>query len=315
MYSEILQRWCEPRVILVATNLDDQAALMCHAVAETRRSGARLLLVHVISSAAAQETGPSSPPDIHLLPSTQRATDALEDLARRLRWQGVVCEPLVLRGRADEQIDAVVRSRNVDRVIVAARDYRGRESSHRRSVADCLMALLPVPVCVVTSHVCPGDLHEPAGGRVLLPLSLHAVRREYVDFACGVARARGARLTLLHVVDPSRGTERERAMAKDTARLRLAALAATHEDLVLRPDIEVREGDPATQIVEEALCPFRDVIILGSSSLTAKQQQSGILARVLSEARCPMMTLKPPATVPRLELAPVWAELKTGSLN
>jgi hypothetical protein len=42
-----MRRWCDPRAIIVATNLTDDPALMLYAVTEARRSGARLLLVHV----------------------------------------------------------------------------------------------------------------------------------------------------------------------------------------------------------------------------------------------------------------------------
>lgn len=315
MSSEILRRWCEPRVILVATNLDDQPALMSHAAAEARRSGARLLLVHVIPPPAAHESAAAGTPHVYILRSTHQAADALEHMALRLQWQGILCEPAVLKGRPDEQIEALVRSRNVDRVMVAALAGSGRGPSVGRSVADDLIAALPVPVCVVNSHAYPESLREPTVGRVLLPLSLRAVRQEYVDFACGVARARGARLTLLHVVDPLLGTGRDRAMARDAARVRLAALTATHEDLPWRPDIAVRDGDPATEIVEEALCPFRDLIILGSSSLTAARHQSGIIESVLAESRCPVITLKPPHSMASAEPAATWPGLRTGSLD
>lgn len=313
MSFDLLQRWCEPRLILMATNLDDQPALVCHTVAEARRSGARLLLVHVIPPPTARDE--PGPPHLYRLPSTRAAADALEHMALHLQWQGVLCEPVVLKGRPDEQIEALVRSRNVDRVIVAARDNRRRGPSIRRSVADRLIAALQVPVCVVSGQVCPETLHEPTGGRVLLPLSLHSVRREYVDFACGIARARRSRLTMLHVIDPSSVTERQREYLHDASRLRLAALAATHEELLWRPDVAVREGDAAAEIVEEAACPVRDLIILGSSSLTANRQVSGVIERVIAASRCPVITLRSPASMATADPDATWSEQKTGSLN
>lgn len=317
MSSEFPQHWCEPRVILVAVNLDDQPALMRYAVAEARRSGARLLLVHVIPPPLPRKDAAISPPRVLLLPSTHAAAEALDHLALRLQWQGVLAEPIVLKGRPNEQIQTLVQSRKVDRVIVAARSGLRLEPSSGRSVAEHLMASLPVPVCVIGSRSCPEMPHDAAMERVLLALSLRTDRKENVDFAFGVARARNARLTLLHVIDPSSVGSHERARAHEPIRLRLAALAATHDELSWQPDISVREGDPALQIVEEAACPFRDLIILGSSSLTPFPQgrESNLIDRVIAETRCPVLVLKPPVGAVRAEPVIEWQALKTGSLN
>jgi nucleotide-binding universal stress UspA family protein len=294
MPVDILQRWSDPKVILAATNLHDQPALMRHAVAEARMSGARLLLVHVVPSAAQPEDLSASPARVLLLPTIERAADALDRMALQLQWQGVLCEPIVLKGRPDEQIQILVHSRNVDRVIVGARRPRSTGGSAASSLAEQLMAALPVPVCVVGSQAYPENPRHCIAARVLLALSLRSIRREYVDFACGLAKARRARLTLLHVIDSSLVDDRQR--AHDAARLHLAALAANHDDLLWQPDIAVRDGDPASQIVEEAVCPFQDVIILGSSSLTPAYQKPGthVIQRVLAEAHCPVITVKSP---------------------
>lgn len=317
MSSEFPQHWCDPRVILVAINLDDQPALLRYAMAEARRSGARLLLVHVIPPPPAPKDAATSPPRVLLLPPAHAAAEALDHLALRLQWQGVLAEPIVLKGRPNEQIQTLVQARKVDRVIVAARSGLRQEPSSGRSVAEHLMASLPVPVCVVGSRSCPEMPHDAAVGRVLLALSLRSVRKEYVDFACGVAQARHARLTLLHVIDPSSVGSHERARAHKPVRLRLAALAATHDELPWRPDIAVREGDPAVQIVEEAACPFRDLILLGSSSLKPFPQgrESNLIDRVIAETRCPVLVLKPGVAAVRAEPAAEWQQLKTGSLN
>lgn len=310
-----LQRWCDPRVILVATNLRDQPALMGHASAEAIRSGARLLLVHVIPPPAQPEDASANLSRVLLPPSVQSAADVLDRMALQLQWQGVFCEPVVLKGRPDEQIRALVESRRVDRVVVAARSRPRRDAWPQRSLAEALRATLPVPVFVLGGQAYPLNPGHCATERVLLALSLHCIRREYVDFACGVARARRARLTLLHVIDPVFAGDHQR--AHESARLRLAALAANHDDLPWRPDIAVREGDPATQIVEEAACPSRDLIILGSSSLTSsgEEQGSGVIDRIIAEAHCPVITLKPAITTAECLADADWQILRTGTLD
>lgn len=296
MSANIPQRWCEPRVLLAATNLRDQPALLRHAVGDARRSGARLLLVHVISSAAQSEDASAMPSRVLLLPSMESAASALDHVALQLQWQGILCEPVVLKGRPDEQIQTLVQTRGVDRVYVSARSHPDAIAPHAVSLAEKLIASLAAPVCVVGNHVHANAGSDLIPGRVLLALSLRSFQSEYVNFACGVARARRARLTLLHVLDRSCASDRQR--ARDAARLRLAALVASHGDLPWPADIDVREGDPSALIVEEAICPFRDLIILGSSSLqpSGAGQKSSVIHRVIVEARCPVITLKRPAT-------------------
>jgi nucleotide-binding universal stress UspA family protein len=316
MSSGSIQRWCDPRVILLATNLHDPPDLMRHAVAEARRSGARLLLVHVIPPHAPQEDAAGSPPRVFLFPSADCAANALEQLALQLQWQGVLCEAVVLRGRPAEQICALVPLRKVDRVFVASRG-RAAGASAGPCVAEELASALAIPVCVVSSQADPAAMSGARASRVLLALSLRSMRREYVDFAFGVARARGARLTLLHVLEGSSIRERHRASAHDRAMLRLAALAATCDARPRGTDLVVRDGDPAAQIVEQAGCPFQDLIVLGSSSLRSSSAMLGanILRRVIAEARCPVITLKPPIAEFRAEPDPEWPILRTGSFD
>lgn len=323
MASDVLQRWCDPRVILVATNLDDQPALVRHAAAEAKRSGARLLLTHVIPPPAIPppalpENAVASPPQVLPPPPTHRAMDSLERTALQLQWQGVLCEPVVLRGTPVEQIQSLARSRRVDRVMVAARGHSHSDASRRPSLAETLIAALPVPVWVVSRHVYADPGGDHLIGRILVALSLHAIRREEVDFACGLARMRRAKLTLLHVIDPSGSHPSEHTDIHETTRRSLAALAATAVDLPWRPDIAVREGDPAEQILEEAACPFRDLIILGSSSCATRSgcdRDGSVIARVLKETHSPVMTFRPPMVETQARPAEEWVELKTGSLG
>jgi nucleotide-binding universal stress UspA family protein len=199
---------------------------------------------------------------------------------------------------------------------VATRSVRRGEPALERSVAESLLTSLNVPVSVVGRHVYPGELIDRGAGRVLLALSLNAFSRGYVDFACGLARARRAHVSLLHVLHTRGITEQGSKRAHNAARMCMAALAATQSGLCRQPEIAVREGDTVGQILEEAVCPGQDLIILGSSPalLESRGPHDNIVSRVIAETRCPVMILKPQDSISVLT-ADQQPELRTGSLN
>ena len=161
MTNNPFQRWSKPEVILVATNLLEGPALMLHAVSQAKLSGAKILLVHVIRPAYLRANADHGLPFVLPGPSLRTAQAMLDEIVRQFQCEGVLCEPIVLKGLPEEQIPALIRSRHVDRVLVATRNPRGVERLLERSVAEELMAILDVPVCVIGRQADPPfDLQE-----------------------------------------------------------------------------------------------------------------------------------------------------------
>lgn len=299
----------ETKAILVATNLRDHPALMIHATAQARACGAGILLAHVVpeySSAAAR---------LPRAPSIREAQTHLEDVARHIRWQGIPCEPFVAGGQPAEQLAALAALRNVDRVIVAVRNSRVPGQSLIGSVAENLILALDLPVFVIGRHVDPLPSGKVLSGRILLPVSLRHDCSPIIDFACRLARQSHSRVALLHVLNPSNIDADERDRAYASARMRLAAIAAPHSGLPSPIEIVLREGNIARAIVEEAVCPHRDFIVLGSSSLSrGSDPLNSIVHQVVGEARCPVITLRSPLAAgsqPAFELSELSARSGT----
>ena len=296
----------DPLPILVATNLDDTHMLLTHAVVQARANGARILLAHVIAPVRSEKN--RAPAEVRMAgPGLCReAQDALEYAALQLQWQGILCDPFLLSGDTAEQIAALARAKNAGRILVGAYRDRGR------SLAQRLMASMEIPVFVLGPQVTPfpsGDAHE---GRILLPLSLRHERPAYLRLAARLARETGARVALLHVIEAEGMTDAERQREQMRTRMQLAALAATEKGLRYPIEIVVREGNVARAIAEEAMCPHRDYILLGSGSLRAEDGKQGIVQQVIERARCPVITVKPDVgRVIGLELS----ESRTGTLN
>ena len=275
-------------VILVATNLQDHPALMIHAISQARTRGAGILLAHVVPE---DRLRPGSP-----APLVWEAQNALDDTVRRMHWQGIACESVVLSGHPAEQLGALAAARHVDSVIVAVRSAGGPGKSLSRSVAEDLILTVEVPVFVIGRQVAAAPGGKPHCGRILLPISLRRDRTASLDFARGLAGQTQSRLALLHVLDTSGMSARERERAFDHARLQLASVAAKETGLAAPIEVLVREGAVARTIVEEAICPLRDFIVLRSSSLSRESLfRDSIVHQVIDDARCPVITFRPPA--------------------
>ena len=296
----------DPDPILVATNLDDTQRLLAHAVVQARASGARILLAHVIPHVLSEKQ--TDPAELRIAGPglCDKAQDALEFAALQLQWQGILCDPFLLSGDTAEQIAALARAKRAGRILVGACRDRGR------SLAPRLMASVEIPVFVLGPQATPfpsGDAHE---GRILLPLSLRHERPAYLRLAVRLARETGARIALLHVIEAEGLTEAERQREQMRTRMQLAALAATEKGLRYPIEIVVREGNVPRAIVEEAMCPHRDYILLGGGSLRAEDGKQGIVQQVIERARCPVITVKP--GVGRV-IGQELSESRTGTLN
>lgn len=283
-----------PRPILVASNLDQNALLMHHAAAQARRTDARVILVHVVPPHPADKK--TSPGMVTFAePAVCRAVlGKLELAALQLLWHGIVCDPIVLKGDPAEQIAAIARARGADRVLAASQTSPDNAAVGESSLVERLLGTLEIPLFVFGPNFrCPPET-AVSDGRILLPMSLRHHRPDYVEFGTKLARETRSRLALLHVVSGSDIAEHQRQQLQTSARTRLAALAASQPNPLFPIEILVREGDVVQCIVEEAMCPHRDLIVLGTGTVHhGAASQTGVVHEVIAQARCPVVALRP----------------------
>jgi nucleotide-binding universal stress UspA family protein len=276
-----------PQTILVATSLADHLSLIPMATAQARRSGARLLLVHVVAANAAEKKAPAGTVDRAELVYSPRIPEKLAGVARQLQWQGISCEAVVLEGEPAEQIAALAQTTGSGWVVVGA-GSRGADGS----VAEKLISRLRIPVFVMGPRMPEYFATDWASGRILLPVSLHHRRPSHIAFANQLAGGLRCHVALLHVFETSSMTFRQRQQACDQARSDLASIAAGVAHPASPMELLVREGSVVRAIVEEALCPHRDFIVMGTgSSLRDPHVRTGVVHQVIAGARCPVMVL------------------------
>ena len=89
-----LDRWTHPSVILVASDLSDLDRLMPFAFEQAAQTGARLLLLHVLSGAAAMLTDASGMPYYYPAGVMQYAAATLEPFCQEAQDRNIAATRL-----------------------------------------------------------------------------------------------------------------------------------------------------------------------------------------------------------------------------
>jgi nucleotide-binding universal stress UspA family protein len=307
MKSTLLHRWGNPEAIPVATNLLDAPHLVPHAIVQAKLSQAKVLLVHVVEPSYLRASPADGPPFVMPGPTVRSVLSELNRLVKQFQYEGILCEPIVLKGLPNEQIPALVRKYEVDRVIVGTRSAETLDRILLGSVADDLLHQLDVPVCVVGPHVRPQVAPDQEPAAILFAASFHRESNQSAELAIELANLYQSRLVLLHVMEPKHAKDEEGMKLRKQREEELTALITEEARLWSSPVILVREGDPAREILATAKELSADLIVLGA---TGASRSSGLLAagvvhRVIAEAKAPVLTLRQEHEMPESYLAQV----------
>ena len=142
-------RWTHPAVILVATDLNDLNRLMPIALEQAARTGARLILLHAIATAAAMSVDAVGMPYYDPSAALESAEKVLRPWCEAAFGQDIACDGLVREGHATHQIAAAARQFNADRILLGTRS-RGRLGKMLLgSVAEQVLRSVNLPVITV----------------------------------------------------------------------------------------------------------------------------------------------------------------------
>jgi len=141
--------------------------------------------------------------------------------------------------------------------------------------------------------------------RILVPLDFSEHARAVLDWAAHLAEEHGSTVLLLHVYHlPVEFQQLEGAYlpadfwsnVKSEAEQQLGVHADALRSRSLEVEALVREGYPATVIIEEATTQRADLIVIGTHGHTGLKHLllGSIAERVVQKAPCPVLTVKSP---------------------
>ena len=298
MRGSDLGRWAHPATILVATGLSDLDHLMPFALEQASEAGARLILLHALPSSAAITADAAGMPYYDTAGALETAEQMLRPWCEVAARRGIRCDSLVREGHPTQQIAAVVRQFQADRVLLGTRSRGKLGKLLIGSVAEQVLRSVYLPVITVGP-----EAHLPvASGEqrvVVHATTLRETSRPSAALACQIAADQQARLILLHVLPPIDVMERKGLpTGLDSSAMReLRILAdATGAGCCSAVEPIIAHGNPSIEILALASERHARLIVLGATHRSAFENltRDRTVYRVLAHARCPVLTLREP---------------------
>ena len=291
-----MHRWVRPSVILVATDLSDLERLMPFAMDESHRTGARLILLHVVAASGMLSSDAAGLPYHDTAGILEFADRTLRPWCEMARRDKLVCDALVREGNPAQQVTAAVRQFRADRVLLGTRSRGKLSKLLLGSVAEQVLRSVNIPVMTVGP-----EAHLPVASgaeRVVLhATTLGETSRPSAALACQIAAQFKAKLVLLHVLPPLDEKEPKGIPSGlEAAALHLLDHLAAETGSGLDAKIEPRvvHGNPSIEILAEASERKASLIVLGATHRSTFQNltRDRTVYRVLAHARCPVLTLR-----------------------
>lgn len=291
----------DPRPVVVALGDQPADAALSFAVAEARRLGCGVHLLHVVHSLP-------QGPELVLVQSVdveavgrQSLHDALEH-CRRIAGEGTrITGRLLLGTVVHELVEAVGDVEDARMVVVQHRDLSRVRRLVSRSTTNGLAARLRVPlVSVPAGWAAPP---ETADGRTVVTAGVDAPERSdaVLRAAVDAARSHGARLELLHAWclpgyydDPALARVHGEQLGKQEAvdiRERLDALGL---DLAgIEVEVDATDEPPAERLVRASRTSCLVVLGRHDPVVPLGSHLGPVAGAVLREAACPVLLVDP----------------------
>jgi nucleotide-binding universal stress UspA family protein len=295
MAAALKPAWSKPSTILFASEIPANEKALSFALAQAKEFGANLILFHAYDTMVVAASETSGVRYFDYAAAARAEIQHLEPLARKVRESGVSCEVLVRPGLPADQVLALLRERQIDRIVMGTHSPGPIGKLLVGSVAEAVLRTARVPVFVVGPDVVDGKYRNYATKTILCAISLLETSYVVARFAAELAAQHNARLVLQHVIKPQ---ERAEVLAGRT----IGDIEGDLLSLVpgeLREKIEVQAivvpGDPTEELLYQARAQQADLTVLGAHGATAFAAitRQGIVYKILAHSHCPVITLSP----------------------
>lgn len=255
--------------------------------------GAKITLLHVL------ESGPliDEISEIDTTATSRRAAERLSLLASRYGEPNLFDKMEVRGGSPSQQIGLAASEFGSDLIVIATHGYTGLEYMLLGGIAERVVRHAPCPVLVARKK--ETGMSEPR--KILVPVDFSPASLDGLRYALGLARPFGARLTVLHVVEPlgpmmklAVDAHSHHKKLREGAKLRLDVLHLDVDEPAGEFNVVVRIGPSYHEIIAMAQEGNFDLVVmasLGRTELTDRLLGS-TAERVVRHALCPVLVAR-----------------------
>ncbi len=285
--------------IVLATDFSEGAGkAQDYAAFLTRTYEADLSVIHVPESPLWY--GSNAATILYLEQAQKEGERRLADTAQQLRQEGLTSvEVRQVVGIPSEQIKKAAQDIAADVVVVGMRGRTDLETILLGSTADRVIRDAPCPVLVV-----PATTVAPSIRHVMTALDFSSPSLDAVEYAIQVANHFGARMTLVHVLEPVYYDAEPGLQSMEAKwvhwRAQLEQLAGLIGSFGLTAETVIRGGVPADSILDCAREQECDLIVMGTHGRRgwSRLRLGSVAEAVIRQAPCPVLTVKSPKFEP-----------------
>lgn len=287
--------------VLLATDFSEAShSPLTFAVAMARGYGATIHALHVVTPEAS----------LCATPENAAAFEEMEESLQSEMAKVSSCLSGVTNDTAIERAVSVlaavedwIEKNHIDLVVVGTQGRTGVRKLLMGSTAEAIFRHAHVPVLTIGPAVREGVHNCGKFRSVLFATDLTEISLAAASFAFSIAEDNDAKLTLLHVAYRHDAKETEStaassriASAADIMHI-LHAMIPVDADLWSRPEVVLKFGEPAKQILETATEKAADLIVMGPRSVkgpvaAATHLSKGVSYNVAIRSRCPVLTVR-----------------------
>jgi nucleotide-binding universal stress UspA family protein len=278
--------------IAYATDFHETSrAALPYALSLARKYGSKVYLVHVVNLSPVPGPGPTNALRAIEAQAIREAHEAA--LETNAGFGTVPHEAIIRKGNIWKEIADVVEQKAIDLIVTGTHGRSGVSKALMGSVAEKIFrhALCPVLTIGPKVHGDPdvfGDLHS-----ILVPTDFSPESLAALSWTLSLAQANRSRVYLLHVTPAEDGV-------KSSLKLALHGLIPAAAELGCAPKAIVEHGLPSEKILDLAEELAADLIVLGVKPPallegTLPHQTMATASKVIGNARCPVVTVRPHA--------------------
>jgi len=285
------------KTVLFGTDFSACAnAALSYARAIARRYGATLDVAHVMPTRAAMlvlspEFGMEA-----ALHEDERIQGYIEDLESQLTT--IPHHVLTPKGRVADELARIVEEQNIDLLVLGTHGRTGVRRLAMGSIAEATFRRVRCPVLSVGPNVCCKPNPEIKFRHILCATNFTRDSLAAVPYATFFAQEDAADLTLFYFAEESPAGRH--AKTRESLLRRLDELIPADPDRRYRRHLWVELGErvasPAQEILNAAERQEVDLIVLGVRGVRGSPgfttHLSTTVAQVLTQARCPVLTVR-----------------------
>lgn len=236
----------------------------------------------------------------------KEATSLLEELRTGVKREGLAVDWRLREGIPSGQIEQVAVEQRADLVVVGTHGRTGLDHIMLGSTAERVIKQAPCPVLTVRVVRIHGEKDvdaPPCIQHLLVPVDFSGPSLNALEYAIQVVDRFGARLTLLHVLEPiyhdlelGLGRIEQEAQKRTHWEAQLDGLAQVVKERGLAAGSVVLGGIPSESIVTYARGQGCDLIVMGTHGRRGltRLRYGSVAESVLRQAPCPVLTVRSP---------------------